>query len=378
MREPLPRFAPAAPFAGLPALAEPAGGGATSARWTAGLALALALHGAAGLPFLGRAPDAPAPEAPEAAVMIDLPAEFALPPLESVAAVAAPEIAATDAPPVEAAVADAVAAETAEASAVETAEIAPEAADAVAVAAAPPPDAAETADATTVAPETTSSVAVTEATATAPVETAPVAAAEDDIPLPVEPAEAVPTEVTETAPAEPAPVEAAAAETVEAVEPAPPVLPSRKPSPPRPPRPVAEARERPAPPRKTAKPVRPKTETARAAASPAPSRAAVDGRAASGAGRPDPDAMARYLSSVRADIMRQRRSVRAAGRGKVAVVAFSIDASGALGGIALASSSGAPALDDAALAMVRRASPVPAMPAGFAAPLRTRLPVRFD
>ncbi|WP_165645175.1 energy transducer TonB family protein, partial [Oharaeibacter diazotrophicus] len=105
---------------------------------------------------------------------------------------------------------------------------------------------------------------------------------------------------------------------------------------------------------------------------------AVDGRAASGAGRPDPDAMARYLSSVRADIMRQRRSVRAAGRGKVAVVAFSIDASGALGAIALASSSGAPALDDAALAMVRRASPVPAMPAGFAAPLRTRLPVRFD
>lgn len=105
----------------------------------------------------------------------------------------------------------------------------------------------------------------------------------------------------------------------------------------------------------------------------------MESQAASGAGAPDPNALARFLSSVRADIMRQRRTVSVDGRGKTAVVRFEITASGDLSAIGIARTSGDGRLDDAALALVRRASPVPAIPGGVGrSSIRTTLPIRFD
>jgi protein TonB len=61
----------------------------------------------------------------------------------------------------------------------------------------------------------------------------------------------------------------------------------------------------------------------------------------------------------------------------VAVIRFSIDASGQLGGLSISQSAGDPILDAEALATVRRASPFPPPPAGaprnFSAPLSFRV-----
>jgi TonB family protein len=61
----------------------------------------------------------------------------------------------------------------------------------------------------------------------------------------------------------------------------------------------------------------------------------------------------------------------------VAVVSFSIGASGAVGAVSIAQSAGDTALDAEALATVRRASPFPPPPSGaprtFAAPLSFRI-----
>ena len=59
----------------------------------------------------------------------------------------------------------------------------------------------------------------------------------------------------------------------------------------------------------------------------------------------------------------------------MAQVRFRIDAQGHVLGVALARSSGFPELDAEVLAMVRRASPVPAPPPG--APLDLTVPVQF-
>ncbi len=172
--------------------------------------------------------------------------------------------------------------------------------------------------------------------------------------------------------------EPVAAEETPAIAPAPPLLPTRRPAPAveRKPSPVVAAAREVRPKRRVEAPA---AKTARpAAVPPKASAAAVDGRRASGAGRPDPNLLAGYLSSVRADIMRQRRGLDLDGRGRTAVIRFTIDASGALAGVALAASSGDARLDAAAMAMVRRASPVPALPGALGGSLRTRLPVRFD
>jgi protein TonB len=60
-------------------------------------------------------------------------------------------------------------------------------------------------------------------------------------------------------------------------------------------------------------------------------------------------------------------------------VAFSIDRAGRVLSARLAGSSGHPALDEEAVSMIRRASPVPAPPAGFGGgTVSLAVPVRFS
>ncbi|MBP0651965.1 energy transducer TonB, partial [Mycobacterium tuberculosis] len=61
----------------------------------------------------------------------------------------------------------------------------------------------------------------------------------------------------------------------------------------------------------------------------------------------------------------------------VARVAFSVSRGGELAGVRLAMSSGATALDAAALAAVRRAAPFPPVPDGLPAPATLEVPIRF-
>ncbi|KAB0677214.1 energy transducer TonB family protein [Aureimonas leprariae] len=297
-------------------------------RWGLSFAAVAAIQGALVVGYLAHDTPPPANEAPEAAIMIDLPPELALPPAESVESVAS--------------------------SAAEEVE-APEATEP------PPPDAVET-----------------------PAEDAPAEAVEDmpeidlsELPPPEE-VEALAEEALPETPAE----ELAAAAEPEAVEAVPPdeVVVSEV-APPPPPKPRAQPRPKPpakpkppvreARPARTAEPATPRRQQA--------SRASVAGQRASGAGAPDKNALTRFMSGVRAAIMRQERSVSGQGGGRTATVSFTISASGALGGISVSKSSGDPALDAAAVAMVRRASPVGPIPAGVGrSSVQSRIPVRFD
>src|SRR5690606_38322529 len=82
------------------------------------------------------------------------------------------------------------------------------------------------------------------------------------------------------------------------------------------------------------------------------SKSSVNSTAAAGAGRSNPQALSRYLSQVRAAILRHRRSAPAGAYGKV-TVQVTIAKSGRLSCISIARSSGKRALDRAALATVR-------------------------
>ncbi|WP_181706537.1 TonB family protein [Chthonobacter rhizosphaerae] len=319
---------------GRPADREGAGWG----RWTAAFLVATALHGGGAALILPRTASEPAIQAPEAAVMIDLPPELALPPAETVESLAS----------------EGVDAETPTEVPTEAVEPPVETAAPVEAVAEPLPETVETAEVeTTVAAE-----AVADAPAETPVEDAAEAA-------PSEVAEAAPADAVEAPPSEVA--EAPPSEVVEAetVAPAPPVAPTPKPV----------RRVRPRPEAKVAETVR---RVERAA--PAPSRAAVAGERASGAGNPDPDALETYSATVRARIMRQRRTVDTrASRGARVTVRFTVAADGSVTGISVARSSGDQRLDEAAVAMVGRASPLPAIPAAVGRPsLTMSLPVRFD
>lgn len=86
----------------------------------------------------------------------------------------------------------------------------------------------------------------------------------------------------------------------------------------------------------------------------------------------------RWKSRVVAHLERRKRypaSARARGEEGTVLVAFRIDGGGRVLSASLARSSGHRALDEAALAMVERASPVPAPPAGTGTTLTA--PVRF-
>jgi periplasmic protein TonB len=318
--------------------------GAELMRWGLSFALVAAVQGTLVIGYLRYDEPSPANEAPEAAVMIDLPPELALPPAESVESVASSA-----------------------AEAVET----PDAAE-------PPPDAVSE-----VAPEPPVDEAppIEEALPADPAEPvekmAAVDAAEPEVTEAIEPevTEAVPEKAVTEPPTETL-AEVAEPEAAEAVQPDEVVVSDV--APPRPPRPRTARPQPPPQPRREARPaerLRPPAQPQRQQAS----RAAVAGQRASGAGTPDRNTLTRFMSSVRAAIMRQKREVAAPGGRRTATVRFTIASSGALGGIAIASSSGDPELDRAAIAMVRRASPVAPIPAGVGrSSVQTRLPVRFD
>ena len=133
-----------------------------------------------------------------------------------------------------------------------------------------------------------------------------------------------------------------------------------------PPRPEAKSRAAPAPPRATARLNPSSTATgARAASAPAPARGVA--------------ALADYRNALLAKIsgaVRYPEAARERGATGVATVRFALDGVGAVTLADLAKSSGDRALDDEALAAVRRASPLPAPPAG--APRAYSAPIRFE
>lgn len=356
-------------------------GSAGFARWAIATLVAAGLHGAIAAVFLAEDPPEMATQAPEAAIMIDLPPELALPPAETVESVASQP--AAEAPPTESeamgeptdAVETALAEQAVPSEDIAEAQATAEAVDAEA-------ETAETAEEMPEPSEVSETTAALEAPAEAAEEVseaAPEEVAEADV---ADAIEATPTEaeVTEVEIAEPA--EVALPEEVTVSELAPPVEAARIVPTPRPQRRAVTAEKANAPPVKrqtTAKATTRPQQPPRRAAPPPASEASVAGQKASGAGRPDKNALSRFISSVRADIMRQRRSLTTSGRGKVAVVSFTIMGSGTLSGIRVSKSSGDPALDAAAVAMVSRASPVPAIPAAVGrSSVPASLPVRID
>jgi len=87
-------------------------------------------------------------------------------------------------------------------------------------------------------------------------------------------------------------------------------------------------------------------------------------------------AIANYRGRVQSHLARYKRSPGAGHRGR-AVVSFSLSRSGGVSGVRLVRSSGNSAIDRATLAMVRRASPFPPMPAGGPGRMRFSVPVSY-
>ena len=87
--------------------------------------------------------------------------------------------------------------------------------------------------------------------------------------------------------------------------------------------------------------------------------------------------VASWRGALQAHLARFKRSPPGGGSG-TARVSFSVTAGGGVVGVRLAASSGDPALDEAALAMVQRADPVPAPPSGMGAQVSLSVPVHFS
>ena len=87
-------------------------------------------------------------------------------------------------------------------------------------------------------------------------------------------------------------------------------------------------------------------------------------------------AIANYRGRVQSHLSRYKRSPGGGQRGR-AVVSFSISRSGGVSGVRLVRSSGNAAIDRATLAMVRRASPFPPIPAGGPGRMRFSVPVSY-
>lgn len=88
---------------------------------------------------------------------------------------------------------------------------------------------------------------------------------------------------------------------------------------------------------------------------------------------------ARWQARLASHLERRKRYPAEARRSRqqgTALVRFSIDSGGNVGAVSLSQSSGHPALDQEVLALVRRASPVPAPPPGVG--LTIVVPIRFD
>lgn len=86
-------------------------------------------------------------------------------------------------------------------------------------------------------------------------------------------------------------------------------------------------------------------------------------------------AMSNYRGRVQSHLARYKRQVGSS-RGRV-VVSFTLARSGGVRGVRVVRSSGNGAIDRAALAMVRRASPFPRIPAGGPASMRFSVPISY-
>lgn len=213
---------------------------------------------------------------------------------------------------------------------------------------------------------------------------------------PLEMASLEPTPV-EPAPLEPAPVEPQALETVQPVEPLvqeivtetlPEVLPEVvlavpvtrpdviEPVPEPEPKPQARPVRKPPPPKAQRKPAPQPSVARQVAAREAPVAAAprpTDGGVTNG------ESPARWQSRVNSHLNRFKRYPGGETAQGTASVRFTINASGRVLSVALARSSGSGALDQAALDMVRRASPVPAPPPAIArGSMGLTVPVNFS
>lgn len=147
-----------------------------------------------------------------------------------------------------------------------------------------------------------------------------------------------------------------------------------------PPKPkIVEKKERPKPKLVEHKPVeRPKAQEA-AAPRPAEARAAAPAAAAQGIAAQPTVSTASWRGMLIAHLNRYKRFPGGASPGTVQV-AFAIDRSGHVLSSRVVGSSGDPALDSEAAAMIRRASPVPAPPVGVGGggAVSLSVPVRFN
>jgi periplasmic protein TonB len=105
----------------------------------------------------------------------------------------------------------------------------------------------------------------------------------------------------------------------------------------------------------------------------ATARARATGAAAS------PAAVASWKSELMAQLNRYKRYPPGTERGGTSLVAFSVDRSGAVTGAHLARSSGDTMLDQEAVSLPRRASPLPAPPEGMTGnPIALTVPIHFE
>jgi protein TonB len=115
-----------------------------------------------------------------------------------------------------------------------------------------------------------------------------------------------------------------------------------------------------------------------AARGPAAGTAGAGGASTEERGRADSSA---YQAKLAAHLRRFRTfppEARDKGITGTAIVRFTVNSGGSVTAASLARTSGAGILDQAAVAMVRRASPFPPIPAGMGASLTVNVPVRFD
>jgi protein TonB len=149
-----------------------------------------------------------------------------------------------------------------------------------------------------------------------------------------------------------------------------------EPEPPPPPKPdeLTIPDEKPAPPPKVEKP-----KVAQPAKKPPPPKPARQASAAPSVGAPSvgsSSAKAEWLGTLRAQILRNQQHPNEAG---TVTVSCTLDRSGRVVSRHVARSSGHPELDQAALASIDRAQPLPAPPADISsAELRINIPIRFN
>jgi protein TonB len=242
-----------------------------------------------------------------------------------------------------------------------------------------PSPAAPADDAATMADTVTPASAANDA---APAPVADDVARPNPVEAPVAIATAEPAKAVEPAPDDPAAridssVTHAAAVDLE--EPADTPAPARK-SPPKPsPKPAPSPAPKPAPAKAKSAPAAPASQAETAAQAPRPGNAGAGGASRDERGSAN---VSSYQARLAAHLRRFRAYPAAAadqGIRGTATVTFTVNGSGAVVSARLAGGSGHAILDEAAVAMVKRASPFPPIPAALAQSTMTvTVPVRFD